>query len=274
VAPYTIIRTTAVFAPSAATNATFTIFGPNVNTNQDAGQWTNSYAVSTNVPMSDLMNSANGVVRHAFGSMTGDGWGHSTSATPAAFSIQIMNPEALQTTSGMLYIGRAKQRLNLNEMDLSNSFQDLADSLVSYSNPRLCSAGKLALRGVQVDAIPNNMSKLADFSTLQYDPTATVTTLTTGSSLHSDGFNPIFVYNPTGVRIQVLVTCEWRVRFDPTNPAYASVVHHPPSSDATWAKTMETALMLGNGVCDIAERVAEIGSAARRAVPLAAAITM
>lgn len=181
---------------------------------------------------------------------------------PAAFSIQIMNSEALQASQGMVYIGRAKNKVNLGAGDLTQSFTDVASNLVSYSNPRLCSAGKLALRGVQVDAVPNNMSELAKFTSVYQTSTVNLT-LSGSDGFHQEGFNPIFVYNPNNVELQILVCCEWRVRFDPSNPAYAASRMHAPSSDKTWADTMRQAVAFGNGVVDIVETVARTGQAVR-----------
>ena len=166
--------------------------------------------------------------------------------------------EALQGTTGAIYIGRCKNKVAMNDQDLSKSFESLADELVSYSNPRLCTAGKLALRGVQIDAVPNNMSELAKFTTLER-LTSTPISLASIRSDHQDGFNPIFIYNPNAVDIQVLVCCEWRVRFDPSNPAYASCASHRPSSEQTWAAMIERAVAEGAGVIDIVEKVARYG---------------
>jgi hypothetical protein len=190
-------------------------------------------------------------------------WG-AASVVPAAFSVQILNPEALQTSTGMAFIGRCKNKVNLSEGDNSTSFQDLADSLVSYSNPRMCPAGKLALRGVQVDAVPNNMSELARFTSINQVSDLDYT-LDSSNSQHQEGFNPIFLYNPSAINLQVLVCCEWRVRFDPSNPAYAACRSYRPATDVHWADTMEQALATGNGVVDIVEKIARFG------VPLAQA---
>jgi len=84
----------------------------------------------------------------------------------------------------------------------------------------LCAAGRLALRAVKTDAVPYDMQALADFRGLSAPSAGNFTWADDGTSY--DGFAPIFVYNPDGIDLQILVCCEWRVRFDPTNPAYAS----------------------------------------------------
>jgi len=263
VAPYTVIRTTAIWNPTQDDRRRFALFGPVMNTSaitSDGGRWTNAYCLSANVSLSSLRNSTNGVIMDTFGSMSSSSW-EAASVTPAAFSIQILNPEALQDSSGMVYIGRCKNKVNMSQGDNNSSFQDLVDNLVSYSNPRMCSAGKLALRGVQVDGVPNNMSELAKFTTIKSTP-QTLITLDSTNAEHQEGFNPIFIYNPNAVDLQVLVCCEWRVRFDPSNPAYAACKMRKPSTDSSWAAHMESAVALGSGVVDIVEQVARVGRAA------------
>jgi len=265
VAPYTIIRTTAIWNPSTSDQRRLALFGPVMNAAHDAtyaaGQWASTYCIGSNAPLSTLRNTLNSAYQYSFGSLSSGAW-QAASVTPAAFSIQIMNKESLQNASGMVYIGRCKNKVHLAEGDNSSSYQELADDLVSYSNPRICSAGKLALRGVHVDAVPNNMSELANFTSLD-QATDTAFTLNTTASKHQEGFNPIFIYNPDAVELQVLVCCEWRVRFDPSNPAYAACRMHKPSTDASWAEHMQHAVALGNGVADIVEVVARAGNAMR-----------
>jgi len=264
VAPYTIIRTTAIWNPSTADQRRLALFGPVMHVGSDAGQWSNHYCINTNAPLGTLRSATNSAYMYSFGSMVSSSW-EAASVVPAAFSVQILNKESLQNASGMVYIGRCKNKVHLAEGDNSTSYQDLADNLVSYSNPRMCSAGKLALRGVHVDAVPNNMSELAKFTTLKQAGSGQLTIDSTDST-HQEGFNPIFIYNPDAVELQVLVCCEWRVRFDPSNPAYAACRLHKPSTDKSWAEHMQHAVALGNGVADIVEVVARTGNALRALV--------
>jgi len=261
VAPYTVIRTSAIYHPDYENARRFALFGPMITDDHSGGAWTSGYALAAGGTMSSLRSANLNCLQYSFDSMSSPAW-QAASVVPAAFSIQIMNPEALQTSSGMVYIGRCKNKVNLKDGDNSTSWEDLANNLVSYSNPRMCAAGKLALRGVQVDAVPNNMSELAKFTGL-VELTDSSFTLSSSTQIHQEGFNPIFVYNPNAIDLQILVCCEWRVRFDPSNPAYAACVHHKPSTDTMWSDAMQSALEFGNGVVDIAEKVARIG------VPLA-----
>lgn len=201
---------------------------------------------------------------------------------PSALSVQIMNPQALQTTNGILYIGRMTTQLR-GEDEVS-SWESLGNEFVSYQAPRLCSAGKLALRGVTIDAAPFNMSELMDFERIQ-DPHAppdtaayvdtSWTSVSSGtdpevnSRWHMKGFSPIMAYNPAGVGINYLVTMELRVRFDLGHPASSTHRVHAPSSHATWGKAIADMVNAGHGVMDIAERVANFGSQIEGSLQLA-----
>lgn len=179
---------------------------------------------------------------------------------PAAYTLQVMNGQPLQTTNGIVYIGRSKTVLDL--MGDTRTWETVMEELVSYSAPRLCSAGKLALRGVQVNAIPNNMSVLSDFVPrgIANDGDQTWTQATYPADF--EGLGPIFVYNPDGVALKYLITIEWRMRFDPLNPAYAGHTTHMPASESTWARAIADAESAGNGVLDIADVAADVGMAA------------
>jgi hypothetical protein len=180
--------------------------------------------------------------------MNNDDWGYAC-MVPAAFSVQIMNPNALQTTAGIVYSGRARQMIGLANKTIT--WNALAQELVSYSNPRLLSAGKLALRGVQTDAVPFDMNAMSDFQTRYQSLPGTYTN--NDPAFGFDAFAPIYVYNKEGINLQYLVCCEWRVRFDPSNPAYAANTYHQPSTLGYWDKLQQVASFIGNGVQDIAD---------------------
>ncbi len=179
---------------------------------------------------------------------------------PAAITVQIMNGQALQNANGIAYIGRSKTVLDL--MGDPRSWEDVMKELVSYSAPRLCSSGKLALRGVQVNAIPNNLSVLSDFVPRRNASPGVQTWTETEYPADMEGFAPIFVYNPDGIALKYLVTIEWRMRFDPLNPAYAGHVVHQPASESMWSNVVKDAEAAGNGVMDIADVTADIGMTA------------
>lgn len=250
---YTVVRSTQL----VDTNKILSILGPVYD--RTAGRWSDIAAVSFNSGSSTIGGSGNTSI-DKFAVLGGNSW-NGCQAVPAAFSVQVMNPNALQTTSGIVYIGRIRTALKLSE-DLSTTVSDLANFLVSYNNPRLCSAAKLAFRGVQVDLVPYNMSELANFTALS-SPTFTQYG---AASPNPYGFAPMFIYNPNNISLQLLICAEWRVRFDPSNPAQATHIYHPPMEESWWHRAQQSMEAMGNGVVDIAERVANTGQAVYNAM--------
>jgi hypothetical protein len=167
---------------------------------------------------------------------------------PAAVSVQIMNPEAIQTSSGIVFIGRAPAQIDW--VNSGNTWRDKGEQFISFGRPRLCAAGKLALRGVQVDAVPFNMNALADFRPYESKNDGSYTWGTSGK-LASEGFGPIVVVNPNRIDLQYLVTIEYRVRFAMSNSATATHSTHHPASDATWSHVLKVMASEAHGVLDI-----------------------
>jgi len=261
VGAYTVVRTTDIFqAPNR-----FSLFGTFKGPANEFTEttWLNIVGVSSVTSTSPINGTGNANFRAS--AALADAAINGAKMVPAAMTVQIMNPDALQMTSGIVYIGRAKTVLDL--MGDSRTWDNVAQELVAYSAPRLCSAGKLALRGVQVSAVPNNMSVLSDFCPRVSSPSGAQTWTKATYPTDLEGLAPIFIYNPNGVPLQLLVTVEWRMRFDPLNPAYASHVNHTPASEATWAKVISDAEACGHGVEDIADVVADMGGAALAVAP-------
>jgi len=188
--------------------------------------------------------------------MLASGLGAHSQITPSACSVQIMNGNSLQETSGMLYIGKLKVQ-PAYAGDTVDTAQTIADNFVSYMAPRLCAAAKLALRGIHVDAHPLNMNRLADFTQIyRAFPT---TTGVWPEGLQPVGFTPIVIFNPNGVELNLLVCHEYRTRFELFNPACASHKFHAPSTDSQWSNMVKTATDIGAGAFDIADVVAKSG---------------
>lgn len=180
---------------------------------------------------------------------------------PSACSVQIMNANALQTTHGMLYIGKMKVQ-PAYAGDNTDSAGTIANNFVSYMAPRLVAAAKLALRGIHVDSHPLNMNRLADFTQIYRGFSGSVDApgnQAWENGLLPTGFAPIVIYNPDGVSLNLLVCHEYRTRFDLFNPACASHRYHAPSTDSTWAKNIKLATDLGPGAMDIADKIARSG---------------
>jgi hypothetical protein len=240
------------------------------------GESWSSYVAVGAVNGANAINGTDNAKFYTEGSMGQSGFERAVTLTPAAFSVQIMNPEALQTTSGIIYATRSRNVLKLQND--SRTWRTFANSVVSYYNPRLMSAGKLALRGVHIDAVPANMNKLSDFTTLDGHGNDSTKSWNGTTDYEFSGFNPIVVYNPGSpfsdpvvppVNLQFLVTVEWRVRFDPSNPACTTHTYYPPAPDSTWNSLLAIMDRGLHGVEDIAEKVASAGMAVGRAASVA-----
>lgn len=208
-----------------------------------------------------------------------DQLGESATIVPSALTVQVMNPNALQTTNGILYCGRMKTQFRGE--DSVDTWDTLSNEFISFQSPRLCSAGKLALRGVKIDAAPFNIKELQDFDRVvdPLDGGGLVSTKPWSSASEDDGlqavnsrwkmkgFAPIAIANPGNVRLQYLVTMEFRCRFDLGHPASSTHVHHPPATEATWASHIKNMLSAGHGAMDIADAVAQSGQLFNRALP-------
>lgn len=197
---------------------------------------------------------------------------------PSAYTIQIMNPNAIQTTAGIAYIGRLHTQGEF--YNSTESWTALANQFVALNAPRLCSAAKLGFRGVEVSAVPYNMSALAEFGRVlpvQADKVTggvannftwdnrlvTATDSDTSqalATLNFDGFAPIVIYNPGGIVLELLITIEYRNRFNTTNPAQAGHKRYPLATDATWERVQKMMEREGHGVFDIAMTHAMSGS--------------
>jgi hypothetical protein len=207
--------------------------------------------------------------------------GKSATLVPAALTVQIMNPGALATsaTSGIVYIGASKTQFRLQGSE--TTWDSIGQDFVSYQAPRLCAASKLALRGVQVSAKPVNLQELMNFDKVipsldrtTDPPTETYGLFTDGwytDALESanavqlqvrslKGFAPVMIYNPNRVALQILVTIEWRVRFDYGHPASSTHQVHPASTTQKWDMVQRVSDAVGHGCTDILEHVASVGS--------------
>lgn len=188
-----------------------------------------------------------------------DGLGAACTVVPSAFSVQIMNPGAIGETSGMVYAGVMNTQAAISGR--TESWDDYFDKFIEFQSPRIMSAGKLAIRGVQINSYPLNMNALSDFTTIQQDTSGVVTWSPNGAV--PCGFAPILVYNNNvpALGLEFLVTTEWRVRFDLDHPASSAHRQYPVATDHLWANLMSKATALGNGVMDISDVVSNIGNA-------------
>jgi hypothetical protein len=222
----------------------------------DKDQWTNVCMIESKTS-TDPVNTGGNTLRHVVPVPGGDLSGSTLTVVPAAVSVQIMNPSALQTTYGIMAGAVCHTQLDVN--DRVETYDDLSTEVLSYFKPRLMAAAKLALRGVQANSYPLNMSSIADFKPIKQLTSAD--TSMNGTDVYPEGWAPIVLLNPNRVRLQLLISIEWRVRFDLGNPAVASHAHHGVTSDGAWDSAIQKAVSLGNGMLDIAEKVATVGQA-------------
>lgn len=164
---------------------------------------------------------------------------------PAALSVCCMNPGALQTTSGVVYGGRARTQLDIH--DSTYSWKQFAEDFVAFNSPALIPAAQLAMESQRGDAVPYNMAALADFRT-HNDLSDGSFTWNSGSGLNNEGFAPIVVFNPDHLNLQFIVTVEYRTRFPVSNVAMSTHRRHVPSSEATWSKVQGQMDREGHGM--------------------------
>jgi hypothetical protein len=212
-----------------------------------------------------------------------------TTAVPSALSVQVINPNPMQGAEGTAAAAVCPVRLDL--MNSDKSWGRVGGELVSYYQPRVLSGGKLALRGVQMDSLPLSMTDVSDFRELwrvdplvsapsslywsgatkeqdiQGGPALTAAQKSFRASFTPEGWAPIVYYSPSAAvqtpserqPMTFLVTMEWRVRFDISNPACASHKMHKPSTDNEWHNMIQKASSALPGVIDIADKVADAG---------------
>lgn len=179
---------------------------------------------------------------------------------PAAVSVQIMGPEAIGVAAGQLVAAVVPARLDLT--DDTRSWETVQSDITSYFRPRLLSAGKLSLRGVQMDSHPLSMNEVSSFEPLYHEdpnPNEVTPVAWKEEQPYPCGWAPMAFVNPTSAPLQLLIAVEWRVRFDVGNPAVASHQHHGVSTDASWDHGVRRATEALPGVIDIVERVASTG---------------
>jgi len=266
VGPYTTVRITSRHSLTEQ----FGLFGPMHNYSWDGhpgNEWVDTVGIAFGVTGVGDEISANGNAR-AFSQSMGAGWNNAC-IVPSAFSVQVMNPQSMQSAEGMFYIGRLGYVPSL--VGDQRSVEDFKNECISYFAPRLCSGGKLVMRGIQADCVPFNMNEMADFENWRKGlASGTAFSYKEGAPGDPDlptfgAMAPIFIAADrtisTAKPLELLVCQEYRVRFDPTNPAAAAHTMKPVASDHTWWRAASLGVKLGNGVVDINAKVAAAGSA-------------
>lgn len=250
VGPYSVIRTTRLWSSSA----NFIMFVPFSN----GTSWYNWCGVE-GVVSSNAVNATDNTrpIPIPLAELS-----QAAEVVPAALTVQVMNPSSLQTADGMFAMGRANQQFNYGGSSVP--WDELRARFISFFSPRLLTGGKLALRGVKCSTYPLDMTEYSDFQPVadSSDPFTWLQGGAFGSGVKSAALAPIvFVQNnDTPQSLEFLITVEWRVRFDPGNPAVASHSHHDTTSDGVWNSVCREMSSAGHGVEELAEDVMELGA--------------
>ena len=248
VGPSTVIRTTRLISSSAK----FVMFAPFYDTS--VGKWLDWCGIESVVGTSDVTAASNTLPINM-------PLAHLESAcqiVPAALTVQVMNAASLQSAMGVFAMTRVNQQLDLGS-SVGISYDEMAARVISFYSPRMLTGGKLSLRGVKCSAYPLDMSEYSDFASIVSNSGA----LTWDNSKRPSALSPIVIAqeNTTSQALEYMVTIEWRVRFDPGNPATASHTYHDSLPDAVWNDVIKMASAAGHGVEELSEDVAAAGEA-------------
>lgn len=255
VGPYLPVRATRLLTTGAVANIFGSFKRPFSHGADGAGDWTDICGVSS-VDHASAINANGNATFHA---MPLDAISFGTSGltlVPSAITVQIMNGQPLQDTTGIVYAGVMNTQAKI--AGRTESWDAYMGRFVEFQAPRVMAAGKLALRGVQISSYPLSMSQCSEFTSLEQVGNETTTYV--NPKPESTGWAPIMVLNPNAIPLSYLITVEYRVRFDLGNAASAAHKHHHIASDAAWDGLMRKAASLGHGVLDIADVISRAGS--------------
>ena len=257
VAPYSTVRQTTYIADAREVylfgTQTSTVGSPTTYGEENA--WSNIIcmaAVDGSLPVNAVNNT------YVYGAAGLGGNGATTgriSMTPACITVNISNGQPLQTTAGMIYVGRMDQPADWRGNP--STWRALASGLLTYKTPRAISAAQLALDGLTISALPAEMNALSNFRA-QRSVTSGTITQTSEYGQHFTGFGLIFVSKPNNVPLNYEVTVEWRIRFDSADPASSTHIFHQPSSERTWSEAVESMVRSGHGAVSLMERAATL----------------
>lgn len=250
VGPYTVVRTTSLHESAAS----FVMFCPFYNEVDNKWyDWCGVEGVSAALGVSATNNT-----RPI--NMPMLGLADACEVVPAALTVQVMNPNALQSAHGVFAMARVNQQLQFGGSAAALTWNEVAARVISFYSPRLLTGGKLCLRGVKGNSYPLDMSEYAKFAPIGEHAGL----FTWGNATRPAALAPIvFVQeNATNAHLQFMVTIEWRVRFDPGNPATSSHTFHDTLAYSDWNRIIKSASSAGHGIEELSEDVAIAGSMA------------
>lgn len=170
-----------------------------------------------------------------------------------------MNPSSVQDAKGVFAMARVNQQLCLGSSPAGLTYEEMAARVISFYSPRMMTGGKLALRGVKCSSYPLDMGEYSNFSPI-YKASGP---FGWSNIVRPSALAPIvFVQeNNPPQTLEFMITIEWRVRFDPGNPATASHTHHDTLGDDAWNTVVKAMSEVGSGVEELAEETATLGGA-------------
>lgn len=282
VGPYTVVRTSFLTRTSARSGfiGTFKRMPVKLNPAEEdpsitPGGWSNCVMVTQEGtgPIGSTASTGFHFSPFPGGATAGNRAQTTFTCCPSAISVQMIGPQSLNDASGQIAAAVVPARMNL--ADDVRGWPEVQTDVTAYFRPRLMSAGKLTLRGVQMDSHPLSMTDVSNFEAMIHDvpnPDTAIVAAWREDSPYPVGWAPMAFVNPSGAPIQMLIAVEWRVRFDIGNPAVASHQHHGVTSDIGWDQHIRRATEALPGVIDIVEKVANTGLGLYKGAALAGLI--
>jgi hypothetical protein len=251
---YTVVRTTAIHTSSAK----FALFAPFQDRVGTEPKWLNMCGI-TDVNAANAVNLGGNtnVLEIPFPGGTPTAGMNALSVVPSAMTVQVINGTAVSASNGVFLMGRSNQQWAIGSS--TDTYNDQISRFISYFSPRMLSGGRLALRSVISHGYPLDMGEYSEFAPIKLRPASPATW--SDLNMVPSALSPIiFVQEGEPADVTFLITMEWRVRFDPSNPAVSSHTYHPPLPDEEWGAIIKRAQSMGAGVEDVvevAERVAD-----------------
>jgi hypothetical protein len=261
VGPYTTVPVTKHFYSSAKE----LLVGPlYISEASEPEDWGNAIALAS-VDSAVAVGGANNTSVFTSDAIGTTGW-NDAMIVPASVTVVVSNSAALLNTAGDVFVGRTTQQINWGAGTLP--WADKMAGVTAYSAMHPVSAADLNQHPKQVDLLPLDMNAYSAFRPIRNYFTGGTNT-TWGANMRFAAFSPAFIHNPTQVTLTVSVTIQYRVRFDPSNPAYGGGTLHLAAPPGYWDRLLAYAQQAGTMAHDVV--TSETGrSVAQQAVRLGA----
>lgn len=269
-APYSIITVTKVIS----SDARVIVFGTFASETSTGTAWAPVMALS-DVNHTLAINAAGNTFLEKFSNF--DNLGSASEYVPAALTVKVTNPNALQLTSGTVQMTRVQG--NTSYGGSTTVWDTAAEALLSNCKPRIVSAAELAMKPFYGHGIPNDFTEMARFDRMIPSTDTALANPYTWSSqtFHPAGFTPLLVYNKvitsgttTPSPLSYEVTVKWRVRVTPDNPFSSTHTYQPVTSPGLWQSIVARHSAIASGFEDAAALGALWAYRARRALPAVA----